>query len=584
MSGDEDDGDGRSDTVYDSLRTGATGSSHSGVRRPPIETIFDESPPAGLSKAKLFALQDLESDDSFAESRPRRHRIAEEQLNLPTSARIAEPRKDEDHPTPVDVANNPSPSPELWSSPPTTTLELKLRKTLDGGIEDTQDDETWSIDETAITRGDFRDGVVESPSKIHSHRLPTPSKHESIIPKVLSSELPDREDTPSKSNIFDWSEQPLVEKVSSQGSSPRPKTVHGKHTKESRGSRLSGRRGPSALHFRSQSVPVPPEASGHRSHNNAHKLESWILGNKGVSEDWDNDFEFDEPPRPNKQSSSGSDTTRSTSGMLVPPAIMERQASVHGQFGQVKELTLLVEELKRLQQQASIQGIMQGQSVELWKEAEGIINLATLDDEEQDIFPRSPSNEFDPFEEDSPASHRRRRSDLPSPGEEFMNDINNTSSSQTPSRSAPDRSRYETPPTTRPRRESAAKAKSVLETIHQQRNHYNSAILDSKSSQKKLPFDTTSLRDLVTRAGVVTRALKEIVRRAENAPLSPKSPFFTSQDPPFSHMFQNPPSSPSAGNKLPRVTQSPKNSNFLGGTISGNDNEINGHMTMMTVV
>lgn len=380
----------------------------------------------------------------------------------------------------------------------------------------------------------------------------------------------------------------MVEKTSPQGSSPRPRTVHGKHSKESRGSRLSARRGPNALHLRSQSVPIPPDASGHRTHNNTHKLESWVLGNKGVSEDWDNDFEFDEPPRTNKQSSTSSDITRSASGMLVPPAIMERQASVHGQFGQVKELTLLVEELKRLQQQASAQGIMQGQSAELWKEAEGIINLATLDEEEQDLFPprspRSPSNEFDPFEEDSPASHGMRRSDLPPPWEESLNGTDNTSRSQTPSRSTPDRSRYETPPTSRPRRESVAKAKSVLETIHQQRNHYNPALLDPKSPQKKLPFDTTSLRDLVTRAGVVTRALKEIVRRAENAPLSPKAPPSTPQDPPFSHMFQNPPSSPSVGNKIPRVTQSPKNGNFLGGTISGNDNEINGHLTMMTVV
>ena len=48
MSGDEDDIDARSETIYDSTRTGATGSSHSGIRRPPIDTIFDESPPPDL--------------------------------------------------------------------------------------------------------------------------------------------------------------------------------------------------------------------------------------------------------------------------------------------------------------------------------------------------------------------------------------------------------------------------------------------------------------------------------------------------------------------------------------------------------
>ena len=587
MSGDEDDGDGRSDTVYDSLRTGATGSSHSGVRRPPIETIFDESPPAALSKAKLFALHDLEPDDSFVESSPKRSRAAEEDLTLPTSGRIAGPCKHESYPTAVHIANEAPLSPELPSSPPMNAFEIKLRNRLDRVMDDSQDEETWSFEDTENSNGDFGNGIHESPGDTRTNGLPRLPRPESTTHGHRNSELPGGQDK-SRSNIFDWSEQPAVEKTSPQGSSPRPRTVHGKHSKESRGSRLSGRRGPSALHLRSQSVPVPPEASAHRGHNNSHKLESWILGNKGVSEDWDNDFEFDESPRPNKQSSSSGDITRSASGMLVPLAIMERQASVHGQFGQVKELTLLVEELKRLQQQASAQGIMQGQSAELWKEAEGIINLATLDDEEQDLFPprspRPPSNEFDPFEEDTPTGHGRRRTDLPPGGEETLNGTNSTPKSQTPSHSTPERSPYETLPTSRPRRESAAKAKSVLETIHQQRNHYNPVLLDSKASQKKLPFDTTSLRDLVTRAGVVTRALKEIVRRAENTSLSPRSPPSTPQDPPFSHMFQNPPSSPSVGNKMPRVSQSPKSGNFLGGTISGNDNEINGHLKMMTVV
>ena len=585
LSGDEEDGDGRSDTVYDSLRTGATGSSHSGVRRPPIETIFDESPPAGLSKAKLFALQDLEPDSTFVESSPTRDHMAEERT-LPTSDRIAGACKDEDYPTPVHVANKILQSPELPSSPPTNSLGIRLRNRFDLVMDDLPDDETWSFEDTQDTSGDFGNGILESPSDNRSNRLPVSSRSESAIHKTPNPGPINTQDKPNPS-IFDWSEQPVVEKAS-QGSSTRPKTVHGKHSKEQRGSRMSGRRGPSALHLRSQSVPVPPEASGHRSHKNTHKLESWILGNKGVSEDWDNDFEFDEPPRPDKQLSTGSDIPRSASGMLVPSSIMERQASVHGQFGQVKELTLLVEELKRLQQQASAQGIMQGQSAELWKEAEGIINLATLDDEEQELFPprspHSPSNEYDPFEEDSAASHGKWKSDLPLPSEAPLSGVDNLSRTLTPSRSTPDRSRLETPPASRPRRESAAKAKSVLETIHQQRTHYSPDLLDSKLSQKKLPFDTTSLRDLVTRAGVVTRALKEIVRRAEDSSLSPRFPPSIPQDPPYTHMFQNHQSSPSVGNKMPRVSQSPKNGNFLGGSVPNNDNEINGHMKMMTVV
>lgn len=274
--------------------------------------------------------------------------------------------------------------------------------------------------------------------------------------------------------------------------------------------------------------------------------------------------------------------------MLVPRSILERQASVHGQFGHVKELTLLVEELKRLQQQAAAKEIMHGPSAELWKEAEGIINLATVDDEDQEFLPprspNSPSFDLDAFDEDSPVMQSRRKSGISSSkgdrssGAETIS--NPPTPSQTPSRSSPEKSNFETPPpASRPRKESAAKAKSVLENIHQQRNRHDLAILE-QASQRKLPFDTTSLRDLVTRAGVVTRALKEIVRRAENSPATPSSRPKTPPDPAFvSQIFQQPASSPSPS-KSPRVTQSPKSGSF----ISGNDNDINGHMKIMTVV
>ena len=57
-SGDEDSVDFQSDTAYDSLATRATASSHSGLRGPGIETIFDESPPRETSK-DLVGLEDL---------------------------------------------------------------------------------------------------------------------------------------------------------------------------------------------------------------------------------------------------------------------------------------------------------------------------------------------------------------------------------------------------------------------------------------------------------------------------------------------------------------------------------------------
>ncbi|MCJ1456942.1 hypothetical protein MMC28_007308 [Mycoblastus sanguinarius] len=596
MSGDEDDIDSRSETMYDSTRTGATGSSHSGIRRPPIDTIFDESPPPELpSKNKLIALQDLLANESFSETQRTRNYAIEEDYNVSTPVRATVPCKDDGSSTPMHDTSEILLSPEISSSPPASSQGPKSSNRLTNDMEIGPDDELWAFDDLEeqeiqgndrkpSTNGD-RDHAVTS--------LPRPSD---LIHRRRESPPIGNIDRPSKPNIFEWSEHSTTDKDSSLGDSPRPKTVHGRQGKDVRGSRVNGRRGPSALHLRSQSVPVPSDMAVHRNHGNASKLDSWVLGNKGPSEDWDNDFEFDEPSRPSKQAPINSDPMRPSysSGMLVPRAILERQASVHGQFGQVKELTLLVEELKRLQQQASAQGIMEGQSAELWKEAEGIINLATLDDDEQEIFPprspHSPNFDFDLFDEDSPSNRSRRRSGLSPAKEDRSSFIDDSSGSHPSSRPSQELRKLETPPpTSRPRKQSSAKAKSVLETIHQQRSHYDPALLDAKFAQKKLPFDTTSLKDLVTRAGVVTRALKEIVRRAENGPETPEPRPFTLKDPPFSQMFQQPARSPSI-TKSPRITQSPKtpkssrSSTFLGGSIAGNDNEINGHYKVMTVV
>lgn len=488
------------------------------------------------------------------------------------------PCKEDEYPTPIHAAPHARLT-DFPSSPPDIPSEVSSDRPVKHHMDDFRDDEDWSFENPEEINPALPRYRLSS-NNDQSNHMDTSPRYSVVLP---NAGLGGVESSP-KANIFEWSEQSAADKESLQGSSPRPKTVHGVKAKETRSSRLSGRRGSSALHLRSQSVPVPPDGSGHRSHHSTSKLESWVLGNKGVSEDWDGDFDFEETHRPSKHAAPGNDGIRSSSsfGMLVPRAILERQASVHGQFGQVKELTLLVEELQRLRQQGHVQGIMQGQSAELWKEAEGIINLATLDDEEQEFLPpRSPlalSADFDAFDEDSPSS--RRKSGHASRADRSAN-AEDSSGFQVPSRSSPDKPKLDTPPTSRPRKESAAKAKSVLETIHQQRSELDSTFIDVKSSQKN--FDTTSLRDLVTRAGVVTRALKEIVRKAEISPAALKPRPTTPQDPVFSQIFQQPPSSPSIS-KSPRITQSPKSNNFRGGAIAGNDNEINGHMKMMTVV
>lgn len=603
LSGDEDDMDARSETIYDSTRTGATGSSQSGIRRPPINTIFDESPPPRLpSNAKLVALQDLLQKHSFDErDLIEHHAVIEEETEISTPVRAIVPCKEEGSPTPMHQASEIFPSPEILPSPNDAPWVLKPGGPLTDKGEPDLDDELWAIDDSNPSHeeplNEFKPSQIgEDRSPVGFQRRPSAGDH-----RRRESPPAGAFDQISKSNIFEWSEQPSTDRESSRGESPRPNTVHGRQMKDMRGSRVSGRRGPSALHLRSQSVPVPKDMAS-RHNNNPSKLDSWGLGNKGPSEDWDGDFEFDEASNNPKQIPASDEHMRpnASSGMLVPRAILERQASVHGQFGQVKELTLLVEELKRLQQQAAGLGIMEGQSVELWKEAEGIINLATLDDEEQELFPPrsplSPSFDFDLFDEDSPSNRVRRKSGISQSKEERLKSVDDSSESQTSSRPSQELSGLETPPSTRPRKESSAKAKSVLETIYQQRSHHKSTLLDAPLAQRKLPFDTTSLKDLVIRAGVVTRALKEIVRRADMGSDTPEPmPSTPPRDPPYiTKMFRHPPPSSSpAIRKSPRATHSPKSpkspksqqsSPFLGGSIAGNDNEIKGHMKLMTVV
>ncbi|MCJ1387539.1 hypothetical protein MMC18_000382 [Xylographa bjoerkii] len=582
---DGDEMDYRSETMYDSVRTGATGSSHSGVRGARIESVFENPPPPELIKQNLAALQ-----EKLAHTNPHRDFIAEEEESLRTPVHMAQSYED-NLPTPSRYPKQLFSSPNFASSPP-----IPLHAIVDGQVHkesyNEHADELWAFEEGESTSWNNS----EKEESLSDHELWSAAVCAAPDNAALPSQsvLPEHnnfEERP-RSNLFEWSERNNPDLGNPQGSSPRPKTVHGKQSTE-RGSRSAGRRGASGLHLRSQSVPLSPENTNHRKINNASKLDAWILGNKGVSEDWDNDFEFDEPMSltgPN-EAREGKASAVESHGMLVPRAILERQASVHGQFGQVKELTQLVEELRSLRHQAGEYGIIHGQASELWKEAEGIIDLATLDEEEQGYqTPRSPSSpnfEFDGFDDESPISQRRPMSHLSDVSETPTAYQDRNTSRHARPQSSPTPPNLGTPPQGRSRKDSVAKAKSVLEHIHQQRSSLDPPLRHTtKSTQKKLPFDTTSLRDLVTRAGVVTRALKEIIRRVEN----PDDPFPTPDrrpsnppDPPFSQIFHQPHSSPPS-NRSPRMGHSSSHNSFLGGSMTGNDNDINGHMKMMTVV
>ncbi|KAJ5963363.1 uncharacterized protein N7479_003239 [Penicillium vulpinum] len=326
-----------------------------------------------------------------------------------------------------------------------------------------------------------------------------------------------------KTNIFDWSEQAHPNRESSDLET-RPRTMQGKQEGVNRSSRAVCRKAPSTVHLRSQSVPVASELPINESRQTSGKFGTWGLGSKGVSEDWDSDFDFDEsddtPVAENKPLIQP-DTNRQS--MTVPKAILERQASLRGQFGQVQELTLLVEELKRLRHQANVLGIVNGPSSELWAEAEQIVNLATIDDEEERHSPPgSPSSltfSFDESDDDGLNASSKRNSEV--------------------SWDVPRENNESALPLAQLAKDSP-KSNSVLDILQSGRDQQKTSApteLELASRAKKLPFDTSSLKNLVSRAGVVTRSLKEVIRKADGVATSP--PDFP-QDPPFRRIFDKP--------------------------------------------
>ncbi|KAI9767238.1 MAG: hypothetical protein M1840_005838 [Geoglossum simile] len=539
-SGDDDDMDFQSETVFDSLRTGATGSS-SGARGPRIETIFDESPPAELSKRTVVALQDLLPEGTFRDSGMHTwNGIAEEDENMSTPVRGRSQLLDDDFSTPVKAKSGVGTRKDFPSSPPEMPVPLSLGKLEWDARYEGQDNDQWSFDDEEDDEDDEDWSRCGDEAEI-GNRLSSPQSGHPLrldYQGVLSdstnrSRSRNREngERDARSNLFEWSEQTPVGKAS-KGSS-RPKTVHGKQNPDYRGGRPPGRRAPSALHIRSQSVPVIPDSVGQREYGGmTARFGSLGLGSKGVSEDWNEDFEFDGfDGIPNGDGLANGEKRDSGFAMVVPQAIKERQASVLGHLGHVKEFALLVEGLKRLRTHAVAKRIRDGPSANLWDEADAIIALATLNDDDEELLPsRSPSSPsfgFDAFDDDfqpSPNVGRNRRKSVLLPDDDIFGGSSSGSTAQPiakqNSKSPPRHQGHSLSKSNR--QDASAVARSLMETMHQRRTTSDPVLSTiSANPQKKMPFDTTTLRDLVAHVSTLTRTLADVIRNADNAPPSP---------------------------------------------------------------
>lgn len=586
-SGDDEDIDFQSDTAFDSFRTGTTGGGRQS--NPPLETMFDENPPATGLKAKIAPLQELMAAGVFRENDDR---IMEEDEDMLTPVKHG--RKSRNASSELMNADAFPSSPPVFEMPAGDFGRLSL--------DDEDEDEDWTKDE--------EDSAINSPlsppsSSLSSNRV-SPALRTALADLTNGGSL-DRKQTmlKPKHSVFDWSE-PSTEKLDFMGNSPRPKTAHAKQLTEVRGGRAIGRRGPSPLHVRSQSVPVVPDINVHRDATNiSTKFGTWGLGAKGVSEDWDNDFEFD-----------GMDIEEADEGtkrpnslvMQIPKEIQESQANVVGHVSQIREICLLVEDLKRYRTLAREKGILHGPTSSLWKEAEGIIALAIPDEDDLTLSPpgsptstRLRGDSLDPQysdwgvdaedinRPDEPIEvldgHGRptgslydgkivRRRSVLLPGDDIFGiEMVSDRRGSKDFLSSPGSATF---PRAHSKDTTASIARSVMETMHQHR------ATSAPSPGAKMPFDTTSLRDLVGRAAALSRTLAEIIRKHDRM-TSPNSSPKRERDvrPAFTRVFTDPLTT-SPQRHLPR---SQSNNSLLNGEFDNSPSRRLGqHLHMMTVV
>ncbi|KFY29761.1 hypothetical protein V494_08494 [Pseudogymnoascus sp. VKM F-4513 (FW-928)] len=594
-SGEEDETDFQSDTAYDSLRTGATASLR--ARSTPLDSMFDESPPSSGARSKTADFNDMGAMSGF---RNVDDSIVEEDEGMSTPIRSRRRLNGDIYSTPVRQDSDMDMDAVVRSSPPSFCLATTEFGRMSLGDDD--DDEDWTRDDDSEALSNPLSPPSNSLNSLRvSHALRSALMD---VTESGSSARNGRQPESRPRSVFDWSEPLMQEKVDNMGNSPRPKTVHGKQGNDSRGGRQVGRNRPSALHIRSQSVPVVPDVGGNRDTKLAPKFGTWGLGGKGVSEDWDNDFEFD-----GMDIDEGDDLPAigNNAPMLVPPAIRASQANVVGHVGQIREVCLLVEDLKRLRGLAREKGLLEGPSADKWREAEGIIALAIPDEEDETLSPpQSPlatiisrdgahqdhgttvnidstrDSGFQDEEDDKPVPSagvygitRPRRKSVFSPEDDIFG-------SSLPGASFEEADAPGTAPRRQASKDTSDVARSVMQNIHQHRATSDPIFTSAPSgTPSKMPFDTTSLKDLVQRANALARALSEIIRKADGTTQSPyRSPHLNhDSSPAFTRVFTDPHASPS------NINRSQSSNAVLNTTIdSSPTRNLGQRMQMMTVV
>lgn len=549
-SGDDDDTDFKTDTPFDSFRTGA--SDRKRALDGPLELIFDDSPPSTAgnnSKPKRLSIQEILGPSFDGGSR-----IMEEEENAPTPVRGTY----EEFEARFRAASIRGGDKFVQAS---RSLNVPVDESYNRLSLDDDDDSGWAKeDETEFYNH------LSPPSSMNSRRGSPKSRAASG--RGGRNPRPDVHSDPAskrpRSTVFDWTEPPAHDKRERNGHVHRPNTVHGKHEMDLRGGRTASRKGFIPVHVRSQSVPVVNDPV--ETKKPVPKFGTWGR-HKNVSEDWDDDFEFDE----DTQAATSPAGKKNENGftMLVPLSIQATQPTVKAHSGQIRELSLLVNDLKRLCRLGREMKMVVSPSAKLWHEAEGIIALASPDEDTEDtgVTEAEGVDHFDvnlsderrtgkspdtasivsregSWHQNSPPSRRRS---VFSPDDDIFGtwDHVNTVAERPDSPDRHSRGQY-----------SKTVARSVIESIRRRHtisddddddNDVDEDDNTNNQSQRKVNFDTNSLKELVKRAGDLRDRLSELVRREDHITQSPaRTPKHTRSDgsPAFTRVFDDPTSSP----------------------------------------
>lgn len=538
-SGDDDDTDLKSDTVFDSLRTLA--SSRARVVETPLESVYDESPPSTAGKTKRLSVQEM-----LGASWEEGNRITEED--------------DENHLAPSQHGGVGfcKAEPAMFitmprfgaASSPTRTGNSPLEAVMndcDG------EDEDWTRDDDMS----FSNSLSAHPEEPLAGLGGMNPKVQIALPGAQTKTAAER----PLSNLFDWSEPPTHGKHESDGGSLRPRTAYVIPLVDSRGGRTAVRKGPMPTHVRSQSVPVvhdPPEESKPAG----PKYGTWGLGTKTVSEDWDEDFEFGAASGDGKDEANGKSRENV---FAVPESIRATQPSVRAHSGQIRELSLLVNDLKRLFRHGRELDMLDGEQTGLWREAEGIITLASPDEDDaghdgqtEAKNDREPDQWGGSKDSSEPSKWRtavvrerqspRRRSVFSSEDDIFGTSwpVSEESSRQSDDKGASDVSGV---------------VRCVMESLRKPQRGAARLARSNDVCNGRVQFDTNNLKELVKRAGELRDALSDMIRKADwmtQSPMAtPRHECRLDSSPAFTRVFDDPCSTP------PRRTTRTRGSNSL---------------------